>query len=88
MTRAAARLGITQPAMSNALSRLRDTMRDPLFIRERYGMKPTQMAEELEPVVTAALASIDDIILGQRDFDPVKAEKLFTIAPNATSSLC
>lgn len=41
VTRAAERLGITQPAMSNALGRLRDTMRDPLFVRERYGMKPT-----------------------------------------------
>ncbi|WP_160006071.1 LysR substrate-binding domain-containing protein [Rhizobium sp. 18055] len=82
VTRAAARLGITQPAMSNALSRLRDTMRDPLFVRERYGMKPTQMAEELEPVVAAALASIDAIILGQQTFDPARAERLFTIAPN------
>lgn len=82
VTRAAERLGITQPAMSNALNRLRDTMRDPLFIRERYGMKPTQMALELEPVVAAALASIDGIILGQQEFDPLKAERLFTIAPN------
>ncbi|TIX93849.1 MAG: LysR family transcriptional regulator, partial [Mesorhizobium sp.] len=37
VTRAAARLGITQPALSNSLNRLRDTLRDPLFIRERYG---------------------------------------------------
>ena len=45
VTRAAARLGITQPALSNALNRLRDTLRDPLFIRERYGIEPTQFAE-------------------------------------------
>jgi DNA-binding transcriptional LysR family regulator len=56
VTRAAERLGITQPALSNALNRLRDMLRDPLFIRERYGMRPTQMAEDLTPVVEAALA--------------------------------
>ncbi len=83
VTRAAERLGITQPAMSNALSRLRDTMRDPLFVRERYGMKPTQLAIELEAVVATALASIDAVILGQQSFEPIKAERLFTIAPNS-----
>jgi DNA-binding transcriptional LysR family regulator len=82
-TRAAERLGITQPALSNALNRLRDTLRDPLFIRERYGMKPTQMAEELAPVIGAALANLDDLILGQRNFDPEQATRLFTIAPNS-----
>lgn len=83
VTRAAGRLGITQPALSNALNRLRETMRDPLFIRERYGMKPTQMAEEFAPVIAAALASIDDAIRGQQDFDPANAERLFTVAPNS-----
>ena len=38
VTRAAQRLGITQPALSNALARLRVTLRDPLFVRERYGL--------------------------------------------------
>lgn len=83
VTRAAERLGITQPALSNALNRLRDTLRDPLFIRERYGMKPTQMAEDLAPVIGAALASIDDVILGQQNFDPAQATRHFIIAPNS-----
>lgn len=83
VTRAAQRLGITQPALSNALARLRVTMRDPLFIRERYGVRPTQMAEELAPVIAAALARLDDAILGQQDFDPARAQRLFTIAPNS-----
>lgn len=83
VTRAARRLGMTQPALSNALNRLRDTLRDPLFIRERYGMKPTQMAEELAPVVRAALAGLDDAILGQQQFDPALATRQFTVAPNS-----
>lgn len=83
VTRAAARLGITQPALSNALVRLRDMLQDPLFIRERYGMQPTQKAESLAPGIAAAVASLDELILGQQGFDPAKAERLFTIAPNS-----
>lgn len=83
VTRAAARLGMTQPALSNALTRLRAMLQDPLFIRERYGMQPTQKAEELAPVVAAALASLDDLILGQQAFDPAKAVQRFTLAPNS-----
>lgn len=83
VTRAAERLGMTQPALSNALNRLRDTLRDPLFVRERYGMKPTEMAEEIAPVIAAALGRIDDLILGHQEFDPAKESRLFTIAPNS-----
>jgi DNA-binding transcriptional LysR family regulator len=83
VTRAAERLGMTQPALSNALNRLRETLRDPLFIRERYGMKPTQMAEELVPVVRAALSSLDEAIGGQQEFDPAVATRQFTLAPNS-----
>ncbi|MGL4237817.1 LysR family transcriptional regulator [Tabrizicola sp.] len=83
VTRAAARLGITQPALSNSLNRLRDTLRDPLFIRERYGIKPTPLADEIAPIVEAALAQLDDLILKQQEFQPAEAERLFTLAPNS-----
>ncbi|HET7268035.1 MAG TPA: LysR family transcriptional regulator [Oleiagrimonas sp.] len=83
VTRAAARLGITQPALSNALNRLRDTLRDPLFIRERYGIKPTPLAEEVAPVIEAALTRLDGLILDQQAFQPANAERLFTLAPNS-----
>ena len=82
VTRAAGRLGMTQPALSNALSRLRTTMRDQLFIRARYGIEPTPVALELAPVIQEALARLDDAVLGQQDFDPATAERLMTIAPN------
>lgn len=83
VTRAAERLGMTQPALSNALARLRTTLRDPLFVRERYGVRPTQMAEELAPVIADALARIEDAIIGQQEFDPAQATRLLTIAPNS-----
>lgn len=83
VTRAAERLGITQPALSNALSRLRIMLQDQLFIRERYGIQPTPVALELAPVIMEALAKVDDAVLGQQEFDPASAERLFTIAPNS-----
>lgn len=83
VTRAADRLGMTQPALSNALARLRVVMGDPLFVRERYGIQPTPLAEELAPVIAAALAKIDDVVLGQQAFDPAAAQRLITIAPNS-----
>jgi DNA-binding transcriptional LysR family regulator len=83
VTRAASRLGITQPALSNSLNRLRDMLKDPLFIRERYGIRPTQLAEEIAPTIEAALAQLDDLVAHQQDFDPSSAERLFMIAPNS-----
>ena len=83
VTRAAARLGITQPALSNALNRLRDTLKDPLFIRERYGIKPTQFAEEISPVILETLAKLDDVILGRQHFDAATSTRVFNIAPNS-----
>jgi DNA-binding transcriptional LysR family regulator len=83
VTRAAERLGITQPALSNALGRLRVMMQDQLFVRERYGIQPTPMALDLAPVLAAALATIDNVVLGQQAFEPSQAERLLTIAPNS-----
>ena len=82
VTRAAQRLGMTQPALSSALARLRTTMQDQLFIRSRYGVQPTPIALELAPAIAEALARIDDVVLGQQDFDPATAERLMTLALN------
>jgi len=82
VTRAAERLGMTQPALSNALARLRLMLQDQLFIRERYGIQPTPIALELAPSIVEALARLDDAVLGQQEFDPATAERLLTIAPN------
>lgn len=82
VTRAAGRMGMTQPALSNALSRLRLMLQDQLFVRERYGVQPTPVALELAPRIAEVLAQLDDVVLGQQTFDPDQAERVFTIAPN------
>ena len=87
VTRAAARLGITQPALSNALNRLRILLQDPLFIRERHGMRPTPLAEDLAPVIAEAVGRLDAVIRGRQEFDPATATHQVTIAPNSYAEL-
>lgn len=79
VTRAAARLGLTQPAMSGMLTRLRESFGDPLFVRAQRGMVPTQRALDLAPGVKQLLAGID-ALLQPPGFDPATARLTFTIA--------
>src|SRR5471032_3329595 len=55
LTRAAGHLAMTQPAVSNAIKRLRESLGDELLIRTAYGVKPTPRAEALWPSVRSAL---------------------------------
>jgi DNA-binding transcriptional LysR family regulator len=79
VTRAAERLAMTQPAVSNALRRLRDALADELFIPVPSGVAPTRRAQTLWPEVGQALKALRDAIEPQ-DFDPLREERAFTVA--------
>ncbi|PHZ52075.1 LysR family transcriptional regulator [Enterobacter hormaechei] len=79
VTRAAARLALTQPAVSGMLNRLRDYFDDPLFIRAPHGMVPSTRAEALAAPVKRILADID-VLLQPVAFDPNTARLTFTLA--------
>jgi DNA-binding transcriptional LysR family regulator len=79
VTRAAARLGVTQPAMSAILARLRDSFGDPLFARSQRGIVPTRRALELAVPVRRVLNEIETLLLPPV-FEPVSAFLDFTIA--------
>jgi DNA-binding transcriptional LysR family regulator len=79
VTRAAAQLGITQPAMSNGLRRLRELFDDPLLVRTSEGMTPTERARELEPVVRGVLSEIEKAVQPRSAFEPAAAERVFRI---------
>lgn len=79
VSRAAARLGITQPAMSNGLRRLRDLFDDPLLVRTSKGMQPTERAEALQPAVREALSLIEQTVQPQAEFDPQGSDRVFRI---------
>ncbi len=73
-------LGLTQPAVSNALSRLRKMLGDELFLRTARGMEPTPYATLLAEPIAYALATIRDTLDRQLEFDPAASVRKFTIA--------
>lgn len=79
LTRAAERLAMTQPAVSNALKRLREALGDELLTRTAFGVKPTPRAEALWPEVRAALSRLRDVI-EPASFDPRTEAVNFRIA--------
>ena len=81
-TAAAARLGLSQPAVSHALRRLRDLFDDPLFLRRPAGLQPTARAIELAPKVDALVAQAADIFDGPRTFDAERSRRHFRISAN------
>ena len=79
VTRAGQRLGLSQPAMSHALTRLRHMLKDELFVRSPTGMVPTPRAEELATPIRIALDGLQQS-LETVQFDPSKATATFHIA--------
>ena len=77
--RAGEALGLSQPAASAALARLRLTFDDALFVRAGTLMRPTPRALELAPAVHRVVEAINTDILQQARFDPARAERSFTI---------
>lgn len=77
--RAARRLGLTQPAASNGLARLRGSVGDTLFVKTPAGMVPTARAEELAPVIAAALDSLRGALRTPVNFSPSAASGSLTI---------
>ncbi|MDO9321632.1 MAG: LysR substrate-binding domain-containing protein, partial [Pseudomonas sp.] len=80
LTRAGQIVGITQPAVSNALSRLRETFNDPLFVRTAQGMVPTPMAQNIIGSVRNALQLLRVSVQESRIFNPLEANKTFRIS--------
>ncbi|MEI6547483.1 MAG: LysR family transcriptional regulator, partial [Burkholderiales bacterium] len=88
LTRAAANLAMTQPAVSNALRRLRDSLHDELLVRSGYGVQPTPRALELWPAVRAALESLRTAVQSGAEFDPGASRDTFVLAmADATAAL-
>jgi DNA-binding transcriptional LysR family regulator len=77
VTAAASRLGLTQPAVSNALARLRAAFGDVLFVRTPAGMAPTPFARDLDDPVRQALSLIESALAHGRGFDPATSKRAF-----------
>ena len=79
VTRAADRVGLSQPAMSNALARLRHTFADELLVRTATGMQPTPRALELAEPVRQVLRQIERIVDSEPAFDPATSSRSFAL---------
>ena len=77
---AATRLGVSQPAMSNALARLRSLFDDELFVRSGRAMLPTVRATQLEAQVARALAELRAALEPQSPFNPRTSRRVFNVS--------
>lgn len=80
VTLAAAEVGLSQPAMSRALGRLRDLFEDPLLVRTGHAMVPTPRASSLEAPLGEALAGIRKTLEPAGAFDPRRAQRSFVLS--------
>lgn len=80
VSRAAERLALSQPAVSNALGRLRELLGDPLLVRVGRRMQPTSRAMALEGPIRAALQEIEQTLSGGGTFDPRRSRHQFRMA--------
>ncbi|MEO7404683.1 MAG: LysR family transcriptional regulator [Burkholderiales bacterium] len=77
VTAAGTAMSLSQPAMSNALARLRRHFDDALLVRTAGGMQPTALAKELAPPIRQALALIESAVVRERGFDPTVSDRTF-----------
>ncbi|MBR0679883.1 LysR family transcriptional regulator [Roseomonas eburnea] len=80
VSRAGARLGLSQSATSHALARLRETCRDELFLRVASGMTPTPVANRIFPEIHRALEALRHSVEEARGFDPATSTRRFEVA--------
>lgn len=85
LTRASEVLFMSQPAVSNALARLRESLNDPLFVRAPGGMRPTPLAENIIERVQQALTLLENSVAEGATFDPQSSRKTFRISMNDMS---
>jgi DNA-binding transcriptional LysR family regulator len=79
VSRAADRLGMTQPKMSQALAKLRDAFQDPLLVRTSAGMTPTPRALEIAGHVHGLLRGLESISTSATSFNPASLQRTFTL---------
>ena len=87
ITKAAEILGITQPAVSNSLSRLRMLFDDELFTRTNRGMKPTSLSQNIYPGITSALKLLRTSVNEGDLFQPFSSHTNFNLCMNAIAQV-
>ncbi|MGG1947441.1 LysR family transcriptional regulator [Trinickia sp. NRRL B-1857] len=79
VTRAGKKIGLTQPAVSNALGRLRHMFKDEILVRAAAGMELTPRAKALAPTIRQILQQIEALLASEQSFDPLQSERQFAL---------
>ncbi|MBF9029825.1 LysR family transcriptional regulator [Rhodobacterales bacterium HKCCE3408] len=80
VTRAGEKIGLSQPAVSAALARLRSALGDPLLVRQGQGLVPTDYARSIAPELRRALDGISTLLAGPASYDPAKGTETFRLS--------
>jgi DNA-binding transcriptional LysR family regulator len=80
VTRAAKKLGLTQPAVSHALKQLRALYKDELFVRNADGLAPTPLAVSLAPMLRSGLNELERTLQSDPEFEPTTTRRRFTLS--------
>jgi len=80
VTQAALRLNQTQPAISTALRRLREVLGDPILVRGKAGMVPTEYGASLLPLAQRVLRDVEFVATPHGEFDPARTRRTFRVA--------
>ncbi|WP_394141877.1 LysR family transcriptional regulator [Vibrio chagasii] len=76
----AKRFGVSQPAVSKALSRLKETYDDPLFVKTKDGYRPSRFCYDIYPQIKQAYDAFESTFPNKRKFDPSKIDRSFNVA--------
>lgn len=82
VTAAGKAIGASQPAMSHALSRLRELLNDEILVRDGRTMQRTELGRRLTPKVRAILDQVEAVLLARERFEPGKSQRSFRVATN------
>lgn len=88
ITHAAERLSLSQPSVTYNLNRLRKFLNDPLFERDKFGVKPTKLAQSLYPSFSQSIAEIEMAITASQQFNPQTSTRVFRLGLSDLGEIC
>nr|WP_180074636.1 LysR family transcriptional regulator [Acinetobacter sp. YH12116] len=88
ISHAAERLNLSQPSVTYNLNRLRKFLNDPLFERDKFGVKPTKLAQILYPSFSQSVAEIETAIAATQQFDPKTSTRTFRLGLSDLGEIC
>lgn len=88
ISHAAERLNLSQPSVTYNLNRLRKFLNDPLFERDKFGVKPTKLAQSLYPSFSHSIAEIEMAIMTSQNFNPKTSTRIFRLGMSDLGEIC